>query len=223
MKSFVVKLADFFVLNRSGTAHSDNFAADTRHFLIPMYQREYKWDKHKIQCLIRDIANHEKFLGIIILYENDSAHEIVYGQQRITTCLLLLMAMYNLYGDHPREQQSILKLMQPYDHAFVLSNDSVGRFIDVSGGQMRLCIDTANDIYYQKSKFEAAYEVVYNLLSEMKNDGTLRAFQQKLRDCEVLVMVNQTHTGTQPIEQVFLDINEKSQLWDVEDIFKNLY
>lgn len=45
MKSFVVKLTDFFMMNRSGAINGDNFAEDKRHFLIPMYQREYKWDK----------------------------------------------------------------------------------------------------------------------------------------------------------------------------------
>lgn len=220
MKSFVVKLADFFTLNRSNVANGDNFANDKRHLLIPMYQREYKWDEPKIQCLIRDIANHEKFLGIIILDENVSSHEIVDGQQRITTCFLMLMAMYNLYSGQPREQQNILNLMQPYNGAFVLSNDSVGDYISVSGGQMNLCIADANDMFFQKSKFNEAYEIILTSLFAMKNSNTLRAFQQKLRDCEVLVMINETHTDTQPIEQVFLDINEKSQLLDVEDIFK---
>lgn len=220
MKSFVVKIDDFFALNRSGAANSDNFATDKRHLLIPMYQREYKWDEPKIQCLIRDIANHEKFLGIIILDENAAAHEIVDGQQRITTCFLILMAMYNLYSGQPREQQNILNLMQPYNGNFVLSNDSIGEYINISGGQMSLCIADANDMFFQKNKFNAAYEIIYNALFEMKNNNKLRTFQQKLRDCEVLVMINETHADTQPIEQVFLDINEKSQLLDVEDIFK---
>jgi len=220
MKSFVVKLADFFTLNRSNAANGDNFATDKRHLLIPMYQREYKWDEPKIQCLIRDIANHEKFLGIIILDENDTAHEIVDGQQRITTCFLMLMSMYNLYGSQPREQQHILNLMQPINNTFILSNDSIGRYIDISNGQMSLCIEDANDMFFQKSKFYSAYNIIYNALSEMKTNNKLRKFQQKLRACEVLVMVNETHPDTQPIEQVFLDINEKSQLLDVEDIFK---
>lgn len=220
MKSFVVKMGDFFTLDRSGAPNGDNFATDKRHFLIPMYQREYKWGEPKIQCLINDIANHEKFLGIIILDENASAHEIVDGQQRITTCFLMLMAMYNLYSGQPREQQNILNLMQPYNGNFVLSNDSVGEYINISGGQMNLCIVDANDMFFQKNKFIAAYQIIYNALFEMKENNTLRAFQQKLRDCEVLVMINIIHTDTQPIEQVFLDINEKSQLLDVEDIFK---
>ncbi|GHU89200.1 hypothetical protein FACS1894202_06860 [Clostridia bacterium] len=188
--------------------------------MIPIYQREYKWDKPKIQCLIRDIANHEKFLGIIILDENDTAHEIVDGQQRVTTCFLILMAMYNLYVGQPREQQNILNLMQPYNHNFVLSNDSVGDYISISGGEMSFCIAPANDMFFQTDKFTTAYEIIFAELSAIKDNNALRKFQEKLRDCEVLVMVNEAHADTKPIEQVFLDINEKSQLLDVEDIFK---
>ncbi|MCL2249231.1 MAG: DUF262 domain-containing protein [Oscillospiraceae bacterium] len=219
MKSFVVKLSEFFSLSRSGATGGDNFAHDKRHLRIPMYQREFKWDEPKIQCLVRDIANHAKFLGIIILDEGDNAYEIVDGQQRITTCFLIFMAMHNLYSGHQREQQHILDLMQ-LNNTFVLSNDSVGDYMNIDNGQINLCITDSNDIYFQKAKFESAYENVYNDLAKMKGNNTLRTFQNKMRDCEILVMVNETNTETLPIEQVFLDINEKSQLLECEDIFK---
>lgn len=220
MKSFVVKLKDFFVMNRGEGYGDENFLAPKRHLLIPLYQREYKWTEAKIECLVRDIAMHEKFLGIVILDEANDSYEIVDGQQRITTCILILAAIFNIYQGQPREQQNVLSLLQPYNSKFILKNDSVGDFIKLENGQIVIDITEQNDIYFQRDTFRIAYNLITQLLVPIQSGNTLRDFQNKFRDCEVLVMINEARQDTQPIEQVFLDINEKSQLLDVEDIFK---
>ena len=48
----------------------------------------------------------------------------------------------------------------------------------------------------------------------------VKEFKNKLLDSDFLVLINDVHVATSPIEQIFLDINEKSQLLEVEDIFK---
>lgn len=69
-------------------------------FVIPLYQREYKWKSEKIETLIKDIISRDKFLGIVILDYVDNKYEIIDGQQRLTTIFLALAALYNLYqGD----------------------------------------------------------------------------------------------------------------------------
>ena len=81
MKSFVVKLHEFFSLNRT-QPNIDNFEATKRQLLIPLYQREYKWENEKIESLIFDINIRDKFLGIIILDENQFCYEIVDARKR---------------------------------------------------------------------------------------------------------------------------------------------
>lgn len=74
----------------------------THKFVIPEYQRPYAWNDEQIQTLFDDITeynanNNESsyFLGSIVSYENkDGEQEIIDGQQRITTLLLLLRAIY---------------------------------------------------------------------------------------------------------------------------------
>ena len=69
---------------------------------IPDYQRAYRWTNTNVMQLLEDVkismetGKCEYRLGTIILYHsNNSRYEIVDGQQRLTTILLI---MTNLYG-----------------------------------------------------------------------------------------------------------------------------
>lgn len=83
-------------------------------FIIPEYQRPYAWSDEQIQVLFDDLVeytvnNNEStyFLGTIVAYENDDkAQEIIDGQQRITTLLLLLRAIYSKL-EHSSEKQAV--------------------------------------------------------------------------------------------------------------------
>lgn len=72
--------------------------------IIPDYQRPYKWNTEKCETLWNDIENFAQtdakiggdyFLGTIVSYTNGYGnHEIIDGQQRITSFTLLLRAFY---------------------------------------------------------------------------------------------------------------------------------
>lgn len=84
-------------------------------FLIPDYQRPYAWDENECQTLWDDIFafafpnddynefdsdNDEYFLGPIVMFNNDdNKQEIIDGQQRLTTLMLLLRAFYSYFGN----------------------------------------------------------------------------------------------------------------------------
>ena len=78
-------------------------------FLIPDYQRPYAWNETQCQTLWDDIfmfafpdenidnfdENSEYFLGPIVTFKNEKSKlEIIDGQQRLTTIMLLLRAFY---------------------------------------------------------------------------------------------------------------------------------
>ena len=82
-------------------------------FLIPDYQRPYAWQEKECQKLWDDIfefaipendatkfdTNDEYFLGPIVTFMNkNKKFEVIDGQQRLTTILLLLRAFYAKYG-----------------------------------------------------------------------------------------------------------------------------
>ena len=88
-------------------------------FLIPDYQRPYAWQEKECQKLWDDIfefaipendatkfdTNDEYFLGPIVTFTNKNKKlEVIDGQQRLTTILLLLRAFYAQYGSMQDEQ-----------------------------------------------------------------------------------------------------------------------
>ena len=218
MKSFTIVLKDFFKLNNQNYPEQSNFDTTKRKLLIPLYQREYKWTLEKVAALLTDIKKRDKFLGIVILDEAEDCYEIVDGQQRITTCFLTLVALYNYYEGSVREQTSLLGHITPYGE-YVLQNDSVGNYISLNGTTLTVNVDSATDIYYQKDTFENSYTKIVSFLSQL-TPQEVREFKRQFFDCELLIMINDRHGTTRPIEQIFLDINEKAQLLEDENIFK---
>ena len=90
-------------------------------FLIPDYQRPYAWGETECTTLWDDIFtfafpdndyskfdsdNDEYFLGPIVTFKNNNKLEIIDGQQRLTTLMLLLRAFYDRFSNM-RDETSI--------------------------------------------------------------------------------------------------------------------
>jgi uncharacterized protein with ParB-like and HNH nuclease domain len=85
---------------------SDFMMGAKRHFIIPVYQRNYEWRIENCKQLFDDLVKVEKsgaashFFGSIVSAYQASGRSTNYlvidGQQRLTTVTLLLLAMYNL-------------------------------------------------------------------------------------------------------------------------------
>lgn len=74
--------------------------SDNVTYEIPIYQRNYAWEKDEIAALVRDVWDAcEKnkaayFIGTLVTYDRgDSTFEVIDGQQRLTTLFLLLKAL----------------------------------------------------------------------------------------------------------------------------------
>lgn len=89
--------------------------------MIPDYQRPYAWGETECQTLWDDIfsfaipdegrtefdSNSEYFLGPIVTFKNSvSKMEVIDGQQRLTTLMLLLRAFYEKFG-HMQDKASV--------------------------------------------------------------------------------------------------------------------
>ena len=100
-------------LNIDQKTVKDLFSAKKTKFLIPDYQRPYAWEDDECQTLWEDLFNfsfpdnncdnfdsdsNEYFLGPIVTFKNDDGDmEIIDGQQRLTTLMLLLRAFYDKF------------------------------------------------------------------------------------------------------------------------------
>lgn len=84
-------------------------------FLIPDYQRPYAWGEKECQTLWDDLflfsfpdndcdkfnsKTDEYFLGPVVTFKNENGKmEVIDGQQRLTTLMLMLRAFYDKYGN----------------------------------------------------------------------------------------------------------------------------
>ena len=107
-------------LNVDQKSIKDLFQSKHADFLIPDYQRPYAWGEAECQTLWDDIfsfafpendrtkfdSNNEYFLGPIVTFKNDKGKmEVIDGQQRLTTLMLLLRAFYVGFG-HMQDEES---------------------------------------------------------------------------------------------------------------------
>ena len=68
---------------------------------IPIYQRNYAWEKDEITALIQDVYDSYKkdskrpyYIGTLVSYhKGDHVYEVIDGQQRLTTIRLILDAL----------------------------------------------------------------------------------------------------------------------------------
>jgi hypothetical protein len=87
-------------------------------FRVPEYQRPFSWDSENFDDLIDDIVTASKeqeyFLGTIVLHKIDAAghYDVVDGQQRLTSLLILLACLRDLLDDESFKSDIQNKIMQ---------------------------------------------------------------------------------------------------------------
>jgi uncharacterized protein with ParB-like and HNH nuclease domain len=103
------------LINADQQTIKELFANKRSDFLIPDYQRPYAWGEAECQTLWDDIfafafpendymqfniEKDEYFLGPIVTFKNDNNKlEIIDGQQRLTTLMLMLRAFFSKFGN----------------------------------------------------------------------------------------------------------------------------
>lgn len=109
-------------LNVDQKSVKDLFQNNKADFLIPDYQRPYAWEDKECQTLWDDIfafafpdddyekfdgSKDEYFLGPIVTFRNNEGKlEVIDGQQRLTTLMLLLRAFYSMF-DNMKDANSV--------------------------------------------------------------------------------------------------------------------
>jgi hypothetical protein len=109
-------------LNVDQKSVKELFQNNKADFLIPDYQRPYAWEDKECQTLWDDIfafafpdddyekfdgSKDEYFLGPIVTFRNNEEKlEVIDGQQRLTTLMLLLRAFYSMF-DNMKDANSV--------------------------------------------------------------------------------------------------------------------
>ena len=235
LESTIITINNLLHLNFDNNFQS--FLQSKKYLLsIPDYQREYKWDKTKVKTFALDIFSKSKFLGIITTEVSDKNYlSVVDGQQRLTAIMLIFTALYNACADDGEtetqiEIEDMISCQVDGRTHFRLKNESVGEylcFVDDTDGRrkIKLQVDCSQDIYRQSKKFEDSYKIIEDTRAEVRRNNptiSLDNYKTHLLDCRILLFSQKNTENLQQgsSEEIYIDINKKSQRLDPEDIFK---
>lgn len=164
-----------------------------RKFIIPEYQRPYRWGKDECETLWNDILGvfndgeniEEYFLGSIVAFESEKSElEIIDGQQRITTLTLFFRAFYECFSkDSAKEKKRYLESFGKCVWEFDLDK---GLEFDKSHLSSKVIADRDEEIFKKllseklpdeikdnSSNYAKNYNFFYEKLQEFKSEKTL--------------------------------------------------
>ena len=214
-------------------------------FIIPDYQRPYKWDLEKCEILWQDLTSffeertvsEEYYLGTVVTCKNDESGkieiEVIDGQQRITSLLLLLRAFYSKLEKSAIEDDNIIGLKNQIAPCIWDVNPISGRVSDTSliHIESRVATESDNEVFHAilrtgKSKPSATdlysknYNYFFSMCEEyaMNNPIHWQAFCVSiLKNCIILpIDCEKLDTAL----TIFSTLNDRGMPLSDSDIFK---
>lgn len=213
------------------------------YFLVPDYQREYVWKvDDQVEQFIIDLDNEYQpeqkdqngyFLGSIIIVKNGEKHDVIDGQQRLTTIVITMCALRNLLKDRKdtldKKGQEYLKTIEEWLSSYDINSDenlirldlqyeeSQGFISQLIEGQTNNFAETAS-----VKKMSDAYNHIYNYLKYQFQDG-LNGFisfaRYFLTKVELVVIESENLSSAL---KIFETINQRGASLNAMDLVKNL-
>ena len=214
-------------------------------FLIPDYQRPYAWEEKECQTLWDDLFsfafpdnncdnfdrhNDEYFLGPIVTFLNDDKRqEVIDGQQRLTTLMLLLRAFHARYGNMKDEpsittRKSIEQCIWKTDEFKKPDTDSLKLESEVATDEakeeLREIIRTGEAKDFQKSLYAQNYRFFQKKIDQFLNEypAYFSHFPQRILNNCILLPVEAESQDT--ALRIFSTLNDRGKSLSDSDIFK---
>ena len=208
-------------------------------FLIPEYQRPYAWTDEQVITLFDDLKEYTNnqnessyFLGCIVSFTNENKEqEIIDGQQRITTLLLLLRAIHKKLQkmSDSKEKENFIRQIEPAiwkideltsvaDYTTVLIESKV---MEVKYNQiLENILKTGETETGSKDRYSANYNLLVKLLDEYAISETLN-FYKFINNVLNKIIVLPIKADTQETAlTIFSTLNDRGLPLSDADIFK---
>jgi len=203
-----------------------------RKYIIPDFQREIRWDEEQVIELINNIGDGNKFLGNIILSEkaeknnngdgsrkHTKDYEIIDGQQRITTLLMIIRFIRSKYDKDLDigseycllEIESFKGFSKLYESGFDERLANTAEIMDT---------DDLNQIPHYEHLWDVISKYSKNMSSRLRNKDTCKSLLENLKSSKLNVIINTSGKNADGIK-FFLDVNLKGKKLDIEDVFKS--
>ena len=216
-------------------------------FLIPDYQRPYAWNQDQCQTLWDDLVNftvpggnHEKFdskkdeyfLGSIVAFQENDKHEIIDGQQRLTTFMLILRAFHKEFenrqdNDGINIRKNIEKCIWKYGEFENPLKDELKITSEVAGDDDKdefLSILKNGDAPKEyKSQYAENFRFFENKIREMRNYNSSNnqyIVTRLLKNCAILFVEAETQDSAL---RIFSTLNDRGLPLADADIFKSKF
>lgn len=183
---------------------------------IPVYQRNYDWNRDNCEQLFRDVVRNVRYLdsdkkhffgSIIYIIDQDSEQRcIIDGQQRLVTTALLLAAMRDLLrtGDITSEDTNLASridgmLVDQYSRkVFIVP-------IKKDQNAYNAIILYKPDDYVVGSNLQTNYELFKRLLVNLNKDITVDKFYRSISRLQVMII--RLNSQEDDAQMVFESIN----------------
>ena len=208
-------------------------------FLIPEYQRPYAWTDEQVITLFDDLKEYTNnqnessyFLGCIVSFTNENKEqEIIDGQQRITTLLLLLRAIHKKLQkmSNSKEKENFIRQIEPAiwkideltsvaDYTTVLIESKV---MEVKYNQiLENILKTGKTQLGSKDRYSVNYNLLVKLLDEYAISETLN-FYKFINNVLNKTIVLPIKADTQETAlTIFSTLNDRGLPLSDADIFK---
>lgn len=167
-----------------------------KYFVIPDFQRPYSWDKANITSFIDDLesvlaGNKNHYFGSIVYINEGNNSTIIDGQQRATTVLLMLTALYHIISDKPSSSSFPAKAIK--DQYLYNSQD----YNEESNRIKLRTVTTDNEIFEQiferndfstNSKDSKLYQAYTQFYEYFKDRDDLQKYIEILKNFEVVTI-----------------------------------
>ena len=212
-------------------------------FLIPDYQRPYSWGREECETLWDDItafafpfdrafnANNDRyFLGTILTYPNSSYEsEIIDGQQRLITFLLMLRAFYAAFeGIDCKNKENILRSIGKciwngdefgnVDKTSLKLNSEVASEDDVI--EFKKILETGNATEGNKSNYAENYRLFEKWIAKFKNDNPAGFSYLPMRILNNCILLPIEADDQNTALRIFTTLNDRGMPLSNADIFK---
>lgn len=197
-----------------------------RHFSIPAYQRGYKWESKDIERLLEDVNDFHPDIDLELFYclqnitlvETDKSYNVVDGQQRLTTLIIMLsyfeefeLISNKLEYNVREETGKFLKefIFQPSEIKAINTWDKLLDITKTSGKDYDF-----QDIYYLFN----AYKTI-QVWFEEKSESTLNGMRDKILN-HLKVIINLLRNVDE--QELFENLNGKRVPLDGADLIRAL-
>ncbi len=232
-------------LNAEQKTISQVFMECKKAFLIPEYQRPYSWERDECHTLwdnlyefafpndtISDFDADEDnyFMGTILTFKNDSKeHEVIDGQQRIVTFMLLFRAFYKAFNS--AQDESIKNVRRKIEQCIWKTDEdekpekenpklNYEVISDEDSDELKKILATGNYTPKNKSNYAVNYRLFQRWIFDLNSakPGYLLYFARRILNNCVLLPIEADSQNT--ALRIFTTLNDRGRPLDDADIFK---